>query len=385
MEFKKSTVAIDPVVIKGSVGTPIDTRIKLTMDSAFFSEYIDKGTDVSDWFPGRGVSAADGRARQLPVGISATLDCDIVPGMNTATIRLTGTPLYKSNNYLVVLVPGKYVSGNYGYGWYSYYSVESEMLETCCFDISGPADEPVYAAFDNVRYEVYAGTNLASDSSSNYRGSTYYYTGSNSSRDWANSLMAGFTVYNASRVFNDSWKPMNAFVSVTGAIKYAEPGEEIEYEGREDVIIYAKNASGQTVTNAAINMTQEKLITTVDYKCYRIWTGATDKKPASGVQIINAAARAEAVTSGAFTLSGGKLKLGKNFEAYNTEKGKWGGLPKITSSCTIQIRIKATAKGGKESDTTYATSAPMKLVVTFGIVDENNNKSGVVSADVKIE
>ncbi len=116
----------------------------------------------------------------------------------------------------------------------------------------------------------------------------------------------------------------------------------------------------------------------------RLWIGATSKKPASAIQEISTAARSEApLASEVYTLSAGKLKLKKGFEAYSEDKGKWGGLPKITDSCTILVRKAATAKGGKETDSTYAAGASMQMKVTYGVIDAEKGKQGVVSVVIE--
>ena len=116
---------------------------------------------------------------------------------------------------------------------------------------------------------------------------------------------------------------------------------------------------------------------------FKLWLAAVAKKPASAIQEISSAARGEALADEVSTLTAGKLKLKKGFEAYNEEKGKWGGLPKIDSSCTILVRKSATAKGGKESDTTYAAGPSMKMIVTYGVTDEAKGKSGVISVVIE--
>ena len=108
---------------------------------------------------------------------------------------------------------------------------------------------------------------------------------------------------------------------------------------------------------------------------------ATAKKPASKPQVIELAARAPVGTDGV-TVSNGKLTLDKKYEVYNEAKDKWGSCPKITESCELTIRLKATAKGGKESAGTFAASSFATLSVTYGVYDEEKNKEGVITAQI---
>lgn len=112
-----------------------------------------------------------------------------------------------------------------------------------------------------------------------------------------------------------------------------------------------------------------------------VWTMATAKKPASKPQVIELAARAPVGADGV-TVSNGKLTLDKKYEVYNEAKDKWGSCPKITESCELTIRLKATAKGGKESAGTFAASSFATLSVTYGVYDEEKNKEGVITAQI---
>ncbi len=59
---------------------------------------------------------------------------------------------------------------------------------------------------------------------------------------------------------------------------YGKAGQEIDYTEREDVIIYAKNASGTKVETTYINMTKETFTTDMDYKAYSVDGGTKWKK-----------------------------------------------------------------------------------------------------------
>ena len=116
-----------------------------------------------------------------------------------------------------------------------------------------------------------------------------------------------------------------------------------------------------------------------------IWSAASAKGPASSQQIIKLAARAP-ITEVNLKPSGGKLKLDKKYEVYDPESGKWGGIPKISAAGEYEykIRIKATAKGGKESDTTYAAGVSATLKITYGEYDTTKHKSGITAASIVI-
>ncbi len=138
-------------------------------------------------------------------------------------------------------------------------------------------------------------------------------------------------------------------------------------------------------------MTKEQAKAGVDISTYMtearesvtLWIGATEKKPATAKQVIKLAARAY-LKNEALSPAKGKLKVdSKKYEVLNTEKNKWGSLPKVEASKTLSIRLKATAKGGKEDDTTYAASRNGGLVLGFGPFDEKKlDKKGIVSAMV---
>jgi len=71
-------------------------------------------------------------------------------------------------------------------------------------------------------------------------------------------------------------------------------------------------------------------------------------------------------------------------DKYNAETGKWGKLPAVSASREYKIRLKATAKGGAENDTTFAASSEAKLKITYGVVDAEKKKSGVTAAEIVV-
>ena len=114
-----------------------------------------------------------------------------------------------------------------------------------------------------------------------------------------------------------------------------------------------------------------------------IWTAANAKKPASAIQTLKLAARAP-IAAETIACEKGKMKLDKKYEVYDPVKEKWGGAPKVTESEEYKIRLKLTAKGGKENDTTYAAGAEGTLKITYGVYDTAKKKSGITAASIVI-
>jgi hypothetical protein len=187
-------------------------------------------------------------------------------------------------------------------------------------------------------------------------------------------------------------------VSVSGQQK--APNVKIDYKkevlkGKENLSVSADDV--QIVTR----MSKEDAKTPIDISSYlqvgvqteiKVWIAASEKKPASSVQIIPAAARAAAVTSGAITFNASKhtVTLSKDYEVYDAEKQKWGGVPKITDAGnhTFRIRRKADAKGGKETEsyTAYAAGEEMNLVIVYGeYTSGKSTKNGILSAEIQIK
>jgi hypothetical protein len=149
-----------------------------------------------------------------------------------------------------------------------------------------------------------------------------------------------------------------------------------DYDGKV-VYIATKDAAKQPVSiSGYLTETRNTVL---------IWTAATKKKPATAVQSILLAARA-VVKNTELEVSKGKAKLDtKKYEVYNEKTGKWGSLPKVTESCELKVRIKPTAKGGKEDDKTFAASSEATLVITWGVYDEAKKKSGITAAEIVTE
>ncbi|MBO4416381.1 MAG: hypothetical protein J5824_10445 [Lachnospiraceae bacterium] len=184
-------------------------------------------------------------------------------------------------------------------------------------------------------------------------------------------------------------------VSVAGQQK--APNVKIDY--KKEVLKGKENLSVSVADVLKVEkMSKEDAKTPIDISSYlqvgvqteiKVWIAASDKKPASSIQTIHAAARATAVTSGAITFDSSKhtVKLGKDYEVYDETKGKWGGIPKIEGNVTLRIRRKADAKGGKETEsyTAYAAGEEMKLVITYGeYTSGKSTKNGILSAEIQL-
>ncbi len=112
-----------------------------------------------------------------------------------------------------------------------------------------------------------------------------------------------------------------------------------------------------------------------------MWIAATVKKPATAAQEVTFAARGMMKETELKVASGKTSVSTKEYEIYDPAKKKWGSLPKLTGACELGIRIKATAKGGKESDDTkFAASEEGKLVIDWG--EYTKGKSGVIGAAI---
>ncbi|MDR1735940.1 MAG: hypothetical protein LBR85_03615 [Oscillospiraceae bacterium] len=115
------------------------------------------------------------------------------------------------------------------------------------------------------------------------------------------------------------------------------------------------------------------------------YTAATAKKAASAIQVYNVAPRGVLVSE-ALSPSKGKLKIDtKKYEVYDKVKQKWGGMPKVTAGGELQIRMKATAKGGKEDESTWAAGETRTLRYVWGVYqpnekDPSKDKKGITEA-----
>lgn len=114
-----------------------------------------------------------------------------------------------------------------------------------------------------------------------------------------------------------------------------------------------------------------------------VWTCAKETKPASAKQEIKLAARAK-VSSQTLKVTKGKISaLPKGYEVKAESSDKWStSLPKVTGSVELEVRVKATASGGKETNDTKATSASGTLSITWGVIDQEKGTEGVVSAKI---
>lgn len=171
-------------------------------------------------------------------------------------------------------------------------------------------------------------------------------------------------------------KDMIVYFGTSASVNAAELAENAktydDYAGKIYKVTTAEQAKAGVSIAAYITDTRNTIL---------IWNAATAKKPASKAQELVLPARA-AIEATALTVSGGKFKLDKKYEVYDADKGKWGGLPKITQGCELKIRLKATAKSGKESDTTFAASASATLKITWGEYDTSKHKEGITAAEI---
>ena len=204
----------------------------------------------------------------------------------------------------------------------------------------------------------------------------------NASYNSANHLIEGYTSGDTTLTITEP--VVRATISKNVKIKKAKENMSVTY-GEDETALFTKISKEAAKTSVDIsNCLQVGARTN-----FRIWIAASAKKPASAIQEISAAARAAVVTEGAITYNATKhtVTLGKAFEVYDTEKTKWGGIPKVQTAgtYTFRIRKKADAKGGRENDTTYAAGEEMKLVIVYGeYTAGSSTKNGILSADVQL-
>lgn len=116
-----------------------------------------------------------------------------------------------------------------------------------------------------------------------------------------------------------------------------------------------------------------------------VYMAATAKKPRSAIMTVTLAPRASAPDASAIEVdaSKGKAKLAKGFEVWDGAKKKWGGLPKISKTTDVEVRAKTSAKQGKEGPSGDAASESVTITLTWGVYDEEKNKSGIIEATLK--
>ncbi|MCL1819621.1 MAG: leucine-rich repeat domain-containing protein [Oscillospiraceae bacterium] len=106
------------------------------------------------------------------------------------------------------------------------------------------------------------------------------------------------------------------------------------------------------------------------------------KKPGSNTQTITIAQRANA-PSVTFSVSKGKIKDAKTklYEFREVGGTDWvKKLPSVSSSGTVEIRLKSTAKVGKTSTSGNAAGVAGILNITWGTYDEDKGKDGITAA-----
>lgn len=172
----------------------------------------------------------------------------------------------------------------------------------------------------------------------------------------------------------------NASVFVGGATELAANKDA------SNVTIYNKEQAkeGRLLT---VRDTKNRVIKDDYGKTLAIWTAATQKKPATTPQYYTPAARAFMDESVQPTFTASTVKIDtKKYEVLNPDKGTYAtSVPKTTASKKYSIRMKATAKAGKETSSTYAPSLDGTLVVTWGVLDpsKDKEKSGIIDAFIE--
>ncbi|MCL2080780.1 MAG: leucine-rich repeat domain-containing protein [Oscillospiraceae bacterium] len=115
-------------------------------------------------------------------------------------------------------------------------------------------------------------------------------------------------------------------------------------------------------------------------KTLKITKAATGKRPASMTLELKIAERAELVPP-TITTANGKITTDlKKYEFYNGTK--WGKLPKVSASAEFPVRVKQNAKVNKAGMTGNAASLPGTITLTWGVYDEEKNKSGILTAEI---
>ena len=158
----------------------------------------------------------------------------------------------------------------------------------------------------------------------------------------------------------------------SGALKITgTPANYSEMDGRYIVIDEETAKAGLDISKYITNIRNTILV----------WSAATKKKAATDKQTIELAKRQD-IEDAVLNPSNGKLKLDKKYEVWDESKEKWGSLPSVSESCELKIRLKATAKGGKESDSTFAASRTATLKITYGTVNAAKGKDGITAAAI---
>lgn len=135
------------------------------------------------------------------------------------------------------------------------------------------------------------------------------------------------------------------------------------------------NCSAQTASKG-VNLT--KYITETRNGLL-VWQPATDRKPASAVSALQTAARRSIDSRQSVTVSAtGRIDLAAEYEAFCNNK--WIRALRISGNTTniLPVRIKGTAKGGKDGEGKYAPGVPGTLVLYYGTLA--NGKNGCTGA-----
>jgi hypothetical protein len=124
-----------------------------------------------------------------------------------------------------------------------------------------------------------------------------------------------------------------------------------------DTLYTAKTSESFSITNI--------LDTTIggNIQTIRMWTSATDKKPASALQEYKLAVRAN-LEPQMIVAESGKVNWPSTLEVFINSK--WGKLSKVTQSVTLEkaVRVRATARGtGLDDSSQFAASKAVDLTI----------------------
>lgn len=208
-------------------------------------------------------------------------------------------------------------------------------------------------------------------------GTSYY----NSIGQWVSSTIATTTETDGTVTVNDGYTAVES--------KYIYFGELCDKNGK------ALNVTGTGDNIAPVTLDKDAAkagiaLATDKYNLYGqtigVRTAATEKKPASAVQLITIADQAQLFqVDFKPSFAKGKMTVDKKtYEFYDETKQKWGGAPKEAG--TYKVRIKNTAKYDVKTDKTAGNvnSQAMEVTLVSGSYDPAKpEKTGLISYTVK--
>lgn len=161
------------------------------------------------------------------------------------------------------------------------------------------------------------------------------------------------------------------------AMPFEKAGKNVS--NYDDIVgkAYRTHTAGITVDLSAYLTTERNTVI--------VWQQASSTAPATAKTTIVLASRSTMdeveleVVSGSVHLKQGDTK----YAVYNEKNGKWTiASQKATENKILRIRLKSTAKGGKENDNTHAWGIEGYLVCITGVYNEHLEKVGIVSAKI---